>query len=57
MTFDKPQGEGILNWRHYYLAEGALAYALGFGTTRRPGKFELYESMAKTFEILPQSPA
>jgi hypothetical protein len=37
------------------MAEGTLAYALGFGTTQELGVFKLYERIAKTFEILPQS--
>ena len=55
MNFDKPQAEGVLSCRHYFVAEGTLAYALGFGTTHGLGVFELYERIAKTFEILPQS--
>jgi hypothetical protein len=54
LTFDKPQGEATLSCRHYYVAEDTLAYALGFGTTQRPGNFELFKRIAETFEILPQ---
>jgi hypothetical protein len=56
MNFDKPLGKATLNCRHYYLAEDTLAYALGFGSTQERETFELYERVAKTFEILPQSP-
>jgi hypothetical protein len=34
-----------------------LGYTLGFGTTNRGGMFELYDSMAKGFEILGDLPS
>jgi hypothetical protein len=37
MNFDKPQAEGVLSCRHFFVAEGTLAYALGFGTTQGQG--------------------
>jgi hypothetical protein len=40
--------------REYILAEGTLRYMLGFGTTNKAGMFELYDRMAKSFEILPE---
>jgi|GEM_PF-1272086 hypothetical protein len=53
--FDKPQGDGTWSCRHYFVAEGTLGYTLGFGTTNRAGMFELYDRMAKSFEILAES--
>jgi hypothetical protein len=55
MNFGKPQAECVLSCRHNFVAEDTLAYALGFGTTQRLAVFELYQRIAKTFEILPQS--
>ena len=53
--FDKPQGDGTWNCRHYFVAEGTLGYTLGFGTTNKAGRFERYARMAKSFEILAES--
>jgi hypothetical protein len=55
LDFDKPKGEGTWSCREYFLAEGTLAYTLGFGTTNKASMFELYDQMAKSFEILPES--
>ena len=52
LDFDKLQGDKIWNCREYTIAEGALRYTLGFGTTNKTGMFELFERMAKSFEIL-----
>jgi hypothetical protein len=52
LDFDKPKGDGIWSCRHYFVTEGTLKYALGFGTTNKAGMFELYDRMAKSFEIL-----
>ena len=52
LDFDKPQGDGIWSCRHYFVAEGTLAYTLGFGTTDKAGMFELFDRIAKTFEIV-----
>jgi hypothetical protein len=52
LDFDKPQGDGIWSCRHYFVTEGTLRYTLGFGTTSKADMFELYDRMAKTFEIL-----
>jgi len=38
--------------RHYFVTEGTLRYTLGFGTTNKAGMFELYDRVAKSFEIL-----
>jgi hypothetical protein len=57
LEFDKPQGEGTWSCREYFVAEGTLGYTLGFGTDNKAGMFELYDRMAKSFEILPLPPA
>ena len=54
LDFDKPQGNGTWSCRHYFVAEGTLAYTLGFGSTDKAGMFELFDRMAKSFEILPE---
>jgi hypothetical protein len=54
LDFDRLQGEGTWSCRHYFVAEGTLSYTLGFGTTNKAGMFELYDRMAKSFEILPE---
>jgi hypothetical protein len=51
LEFDRPQGEGTWSCREYFLAEGALQYTLGFGTSTRDPVFELYDRMAKSFEF------
>jgi hypothetical protein len=56
LDFDKLQGDVKFNCRHYFLAEGTLGYTLGFGTSNRAGMFETFDHMAKTFEILGESP-
>ncbi|HXB01280.1 MAG TPA: Type 1 glutamine amidotransferase-like domain-containing protein [Opitutaceae bacterium] len=56
LDFDKPQGAGIWSCRHYFITEGTLGYILGFGTNNRAGMFELYDRMAKSFEILAEPP-
>ena len=56
LDFDKTQAEGTWYCRHYFLAEGTLGYCLGFGTTDRAGMFDLYDVMAKSFEILGELP-
>jgi len=57
LDFDKPQGEGTWSCREYFLAEGTLGYTLGFATNNKAGMFELYDRMAKSFEILAESPS
>ena len=44
----------LWNCRHHFVAEGTLRYTLGFGTTNKAAMFELYDRMAKSFEILPE---
>ena len=39
--------------RHYFLAADTLAYTLGFGTTNKAAMFDLFDRVAKTFEIIP----
>jgi hypothetical protein len=41
LEFDRPQGEGTWSCLEYFLADGALQYTLGFGTTNKDGMFEL----------------
>lgn len=55
LDFDKPKGKRTWSCREYFLAEGTLAYTLGFGTTNKAAMFELYDRMAKSFEILQES--
>jgi hypothetical protein len=61
LDFDKPQGAGIWSCRHYFIPEDTLEYTLGFGTNNKASMFELYDRMAKSFEIIaklpPSSPA
>jgi hypothetical protein len=52
LDFDRPKDGGTWSCRHYFLAEGTLGYTLGFGTTNKAGMFELYDRMAKSFQIL-----
>jgi len=50
LEFDRTQGAGTWSCREYFLAEGALQYTMGFGTTNKAGMFELYDRMARSFE-------
>src|SRR5436190_4466493 len=55
LDFDKAKVDGIdgfWNCREYFITDGTLRYTLGFGTTNKEGMFELYDRMAKSFEIL-----
>jgi DNA-binding transcriptional MerR regulator len=52
LDFDRLQGDGTWSCRHYFIAEGTLAYTLGFGTTDKATMFELFDRIARTFEIL-----
>jgi hypothetical protein len=54
LDFDKPQAGGTWSCRHYFVAEGTLRHTLGFGTTNKAGMFELFDRMAKSFQILPE---
>jgi hypothetical protein len=51
LDFDKPKDSTTWSCRHYFVAEDTLRYTLGFGTTRKPEMFELYDRMAKSFEF------
>jgi hypothetical protein len=52
LGFDRAQGDLTWSCREYFIVEGTLGYTLGFGTTNKAGMFELYDRMAKSFEIL-----
>jgi len=43
--------------RYHYAGADRLGYTQGFGSTLKAPMFGLYERIAKTFEVLPQSPA
>ena len=51
LEFDRPQDGGTWSCREYFLAEGTLHYALGFGTNNKDNMFELYDRMARSFEF------
>jgi hypothetical protein len=51
LDFDKSKDDGTWSCRHYFVADGTLRYTLGFGTTKKAEMFELYDSMAKSFEF------
>ena len=53
LDFDKPQDGGTWSCRHYFVTDGTLRYTLGFGTSKKADMFDLYDQMAKSFEILP----
>jgi Glyoxalase superfamily protein len=55
MEFDKTQDFGFYSCHHYFVTAGTLGYTLGFGSSSKAQMFELYERMAKTFEVLPHS--
>ncbi len=54
LDFDKPEPKGGGTWscRHYFIPDGTLGYVLGFGTNRKAEMFDLYDRMAKSFQIL-----
>jgi hypothetical protein len=54
LEFDRPQDGGTWSCREYFVAEGTLHYALGFGTNNKDGMFELYDRMARSFEFSAQ---
>ncbi|HTV43548.1 MAG TPA: serine/threonine-protein kinase [Candidatus Sulfotelmatobacter sp.] len=53
LDFDRPGGDGIWSCRRYFIAEGTLAYILGFGTLDKAGIFETFDRMAKSFRLQP----
>jgi serine/threonine protein kinase len=57
LDFDRPRGDGTWSCRHYFLAGGAVRYTLGFGTSNKADMFDLFDRMAKSFEILSESPS
>jgi len=52
LDFDRPLGDGTWSCREYFVAEGTLAYTLGFGTTDKATMFELFDRIARTFEVV-----
>jgi cyanophycinase len=56
LDFDKLIKVGPWSCRNYIVTEGTLTYTLGFGTNSKASMFELYDRMAKSFEILAESP-
>ena len=52
LDFDKHIKSDIWSCRHYFIPDGTLGYILGFGTNRRVEMFDLYDRMAKSFQIL-----
>jgi glyoxalase superfamily protein len=56
LDFDKPQGDGTWSCRQYSVAEGTLVFTLGFGTNKKARVLDLYDRMAKSFEINPKLP-
>jgi hypothetical protein len=50
-SFNKRQPNETWSFQNYLIAEGSLVYTLGFGTNKS-GMFELYDHVAKTFELL-----
>lgn len=53
LDFDRPKDEGTWSCREYFVLADTLSYTLGFGTTNKAGMFDLYDRIAKSFEILP----
>ena len=51
LDFDRAKDHGTWSCRHYFVAQDALRYTLGFGTTNKAGMFELYDRMANSFEF------
>jgi hypothetical protein len=51
LDFDKSKDGGTWSCRHYFVAEGTLRYILGFGSTKKAEMFEVYDSMAKSFQF------
>lgn len=51
LDFDKPKDGGTWSCREYYIADGTLVYSLGFGTSNKDAMFDLFNRMAKSFEI------
>ena len=53
LDFDKPSSGGK-TWycRQYFIVDGPLGYDLGFGTENRAEMFDLYDHMAKSFQML-----
>jgi len=52
LDFDRPKDGATWSCRHYFLVDGTLGYTLGFGTTNKAGLFDLFDRMAKSFQIL-----
>ena len=54
LDFDRTKDGATWSCRHYFVTDGTLRYTLGFGTSQKANVFELYDRIAKTFEILPE---
>jgi hypothetical protein len=51
LDFDRVKDGGMWSCRHYFVADNTLRYTLGFGTSKKPEMFELYDRMARSFEF------
>jgi hypothetical protein len=51
LDFDRPEGENTWSCREYFIAEGTLAYILGFGTSNKAAMFETFDCIAKSFQF------
>jgi hypothetical protein len=55
LDFDQPRGDiGTWSCRHYFMFDRTLCYTLGFGTVHRAAMIDLYDRVARSFEILPE---
>ncbi|HEX4376108.1 MAG TPA: MerR family transcriptional regulator [Steroidobacteraceae bacterium] len=51
LDFDRPQGAATWSCRHYFVVAGTLSYTLGFGTTDKAAMSDLFDRVARSFEI------
>ena len=54
LDFDRPGVWGIWSRRYYFVAEKALLYRVGFGTSDKAGMFRVFDRVAKSFKIITQ---
>ena len=54
---NKPKDSGIWSVREYFIFDGTLAHALGFGTDKWDEKVDLFDRMAESFNVLKEAPA
>ena len=52
LDFDKLQGDVIWSCRYYFVAGTTVRYVLGFGTSNKADMWQVFDRVAKTFEIL-----